>query len=1016
MEGFRDSPEGGRNDPEPSEGHAAEGETHTLRARFDVFLSHNSRDKNAVERVATSLQESGINPWFDRWNIAPGARWQKAIAEGMDASSSCAVFVGEADLGDWTQQELDIAFDRAAKDPRFRVFPVLLPGIPEPFDATRLPRFLSTRNWVDLRGGVRDTRGIQQLINAIKGIPLAGAPVVEARPGVCPYRGLQTFDEEHAEFFFGRDADVQRLLERLKEARFLAVLGPSGSGKSSLVRAGLVPALKKGALPESDTWQVVVARPGAAPLTVLASRLVTLFPQGAIQDTLDRLGSDERTLHLAVSQGLATEPEGRRVLWVIDQFEEVFTLCRSNSERVHFFNGLLHAALAPGGRTVVVITMRADFYARCAAFSDLAQAISANQHLAWPMATEALAQVIEEPARVVGLAVEAGLTETILRDVGDQPGALPLLEHALLELWERRRGGMLTLEAYREAGGVTGSLAKRADLVYEALPEAERAIARSVLLRLTQPGEGTEDTRRRAAFEELVGVGEEREAIEHVVSALTSARLLTTGTDPIGGERLVDVSHEALIRGWPRLREWLDEDRTGLRIHRRLTEAAQEWARAERDPEALYRGVRLAQANEWAERNPGAMNVIEAEFLRESVDAQERARRRRQRRVRVGAGALTGGLVVVAVLAIVAFLQKGRADEQSLLARSREIAATSLEQLERDPQLALLLAIEAYETAPTAQAEAAVRGALVSSHLRKVIPVDAPEIRSDVSPDGALIATGTPFGEVALWDRASGRRLAVLEPGAEPEEPPGPEGVPPGPGFVVVSFSPDGSRLFSGHEGGDGAIWSIPDGGLVTRLEGAGGGPFGPGGWTPDGRSVLTAAGGVALLWDAATGAIRAEVRIEERGPFTVATLSPDGRLVAMWAGPPDVHVMSVSTGRTVGVFEGNLIPGRGFSPDGRRLVLGGSETGDDGVRVVKVASGRARALTAGTLVNDAAFSPGGERLLTGGEGDTAHIWDVKTGRRLLDLSGHGGDLLRVSFSPDGKLALTAGEDSTARI
>jgi WD40 repeat protein len=1033
----RKSPEGvGATEQRASHAGRSDGDI-----RFDVFLSHNSRDKPAVERVARALKKQGLEPWLDAWHLTPGGDWQREIADGLRSSGSCAVFVGEADLGDWEQQELGLALDRAAKDPRFRVFPVLLPGIPEPFDAHRLPPFLSTRTWVDFRSGYADERALQRLIKAIKGIPLGGEEEPEARPGICPYRGLEVFEEEHAEFFFGRDADAQRLVELLKTGRFLAVLGPSGSGKSSLVRAGLVPAIRRGALPGSDDWKVTVLKPGAEPLTTLAGHVVDLFPTVSIHDTVDRLETDDRTLHLAVAQGMLRSPDEERALVVVDQFEEVFTLCREEELRRAFIANILHAGLNPGGRVVVVITMRADFYPKVSLYPELAQAVSANDFLAWPMEEWALAQSIEEPAREVGLELEEGLTDQILSDLREAPGALPLMEHALLELWERRRGNMLTLEAYRRIGGVEGALARRADEVYASLSPEEQSTARRVLLRLTQPGEGTEDTRRRASMTELAGRAEERESVERVVGALTDARLLTAGTDTRSNEQWVDVSHEALIRGWPRLRGWLEEDRAGLRTHRRLTEAAQEWERLERDPDTLYRGARLAEATEWAQRNPGALNELEEEFLKESVETEERARRGRVRRLRVAAGALAAGLIIVGTLAVLAFLQKGRADEQERLARSREIAATSLEQLERDPQLALLLAIEAYETAQTAQAEAAVRAGLVGSHLRRVIPVGAPETFADVSPDGGLIATGTAFGEVALWDRASGRRLAVLEPGAEPGEPeapppgpegppeeaeappegpdappPGPEGGPPGPGFAFVSFSPDGSRLFSGHEGGDAAIWSIPDGDLVTRLEGGGVLLF-SGEWTRDGRTVLTIAfGGLVRLWDSATGAVRAEFRFEESGgPPPLATLSPDGRLVAIWAGS-EVHVMSVSTRRTVGVFEGNLIPGRGFSPDGRLLVLGGSETGEDGVRVVDVASGRARPLTAGTGVVDAAFSPDGERLLTGGEGDTAHLWDVSTGQTLLELPGHGGDLLRVSFSPDGKLALTAGEDSTARI
>jgi hypothetical protein len=338
---------------------------------------------------------------------------------------------------------------------------------------------------------------------------------------------LSTFGEEHADFFFGRDADIQRLIEKLKTSRLLAVLGSSGSGKSSLVRAGLIPALRRGALPASETWTIKTLVPGAQPLAALAAQVLQLHAQGAMTTTLDEIRADPRALHLATIMALTERPSSDRVMWVIDQFEEVFTLCGDPGERAAFVAALLYAAGFPGGRTVVVLTMRADFYAKCATHPDLAAAISAHQFLVSPMEESDLRQAIEAPAWRVGLDLEPGLVATILEDVASQPGALPLLQHALLELWERRRGTMLTLEGYRESGGVEGAIARRADAIYDSFTPAQQAIARSVLLRLTQPGEGTEDTRRRATLDELTTAPEEREAVEHVVGQLCDARLLT---------------------------------------------------------------------------------------------------------------------------------------------------------------------------------------------------------------------------------------------------------------------------------------------------------------------------------------------------------------------------------------------------------------------------------------------------------------------------------------------------------
>lgn len=605
--------------------------------QFDVFLAHNSREKPAVETLAYKLRAEGLNPWLDKEQLIPGTRWQDGLADGLRASSTCAVFIGKNDLGNWESEELDMAQNRAANDRGFRVIPVLLPSLPDPFDPSPLPPFLFSRTWVDFRPGLNDARAFNRLVCAIRGIPPgpedSGPPVAtddRTKAEIVPYLGLRAFDEADARLFFGREADVQRLVEKLKAARFLAVIGASGSGKSSLARAGLVPALRRNALPGSDQWMIRVFRPGARPLAELALHLVRLRGEdqrpGALTEMEQELRRDERAMHNAVRLKLTSlqlkpeEEARRRALLVVDQFEEVFTLCQDDAERIRFLDNLLYASAALDGQSIVVLTMRADFYYKCAAYGGLSARIAAHQYLVGPMAKENLRQAVEEPARLAGLKIEPELLAEALAEVSNRPGTLPLLEYALLEVWKRRREGRLTLKAYRESGGVKEALAQRAEAVFTALSPNRQEIVKRVMLRLTQPGEGTDDTHRRVRMSEMFTRTDEREIVAEVINIFANERLLTTSADEQTQDQLVDVSHEALIRGWPRLRNWVEEDRAGLRTLLRLNDAAQEWRRENRDEELLYRGARLAVALEWRARNEGRLNELEREFLAASEE------------------------------------------------------------------------------------------------------------------------------------------------------------------------------------------------------------------------------------------------------------------------------------------------------------------------------------------------------------------------------------------------------------
>ena len=626
----------------------------------EIFLSYSRENVDSVHRIAVRLKQEGVEPWFDRWSLTPGGDWQQELSAGLARCSACAVFIGRGHVGAWVRQEVAVALERAVKDRAFRVFPVLLPGR-ERFDPETLPPFLRTRTWVDFRRGIESASALQDLIHAVKGLPFGPDVAIEPREDVCPYLGLRTFDERDADLYFGREAEVQRILEKLKAARMLGVVGPSGSGKSSLVRAGVVAALRAGGLVGSDGWPVRVMRPGAHPVRALAAALVSLSGETGMRATVAALADDARTLENACVLALGSRDPERRLVLVVDQLEEVFTLCSDRRQRDALFANLLFASTVPGGKTIVLATLRADFYPRLAAFRELAQALGSHHMLVAPLDDVALRQVIEQPALHVGLRLEAGLRDSILADVDGQSGALPLLSHAMLETWRRRRGGVLTLEGYRAGGGVRGAIAERAESVYGELTSPQRTLARRVLLRLTEPGEGTEDTRRRASLGELGASQQERDAVEAVVGRLVDARLLTTGRDAETADAWVEVSHEALIRGWPRLRRWIDEDREGLRVHRRITESAQQWENERRPRSLLYRGSQLDRALELRRRRPDDLNDVERAFVAAG------ARRRSLARAATGSAAALGvaALVWLALPDVRAYVWKREALGQS---------------------------------------------------------------------------------------------------------------------------------------------------------------------------------------------------------------------------------------------------------------------------------------------------------------------------------------------------------------
>ena len=528
-----------------------------------------------------------------------------------------------------------------------------------------------------------------------------------------PYKGLRPFDEADALDFFGREALVERLVSRLSEevegSRFLGVVGPSGGGKSSVVRAGLVPALRAGRLPGSERWFFLEMTPGARPLEALEAALlrIAVNPPTSLMEVLR---SDERGLRQAAERVLP--PDGSELFLVIDQFDELFTLVEDEAERSHFLASLLSAVNASNARVRIVVTLRADFYDRPLTYQGFGELLGARTQTVTPLSPRELQRAVAGPAERVGVVPEPALMAEIVADAADRPGALPLLQYALTEIFERRRNGILALADYRELGGLGGALAGRAEHLYTSGEEAGQEATRQLFLRLVDVEEGLEAVRRRIRRSELEAVEIDPGAMAAAIDGFQHHRLLTSDRDPVTREPTVEVAHEALLDGWERLRGWVEEAHDDLKTERRLATEAADWEAGGRDPSFLLRGSRLEQYEGWATQSDIALGAVEREYLTTSLrqretehraEEQQRAheaslKRRSVVRLRALVAVLTVGALVAASLALVAADRGRQAEREARVALARELAAAAVANLDVDTERSMLLALEAVET------------------------------------------------------------------------------------------------------------------------------------------------------------------------------------------------------------------------------------------------------------------------------------------------------------------------------
>jgi WD40 repeat protein/transcriptional regulator with XRE-family HTH domain/energy-coupling factor transporter ATP-binding protein EcfA2 len=820
-------------------------------------------------------------------------------------------------------------------------------------------------------------------------------------PGIPPYKGLLFFDESDSELFYGREVLTARLAEHVMDlamdasTRFLAVVGASGSGKSSLVRAGLAVALKRAG------WEVIVFTPTPIPIWMMETNL-----------NRSRIESAER------------------VLIIVDQFEELFTLCHDEIERINYIDQLLSLAQDKLKKITVVIALRADFYSHCAQYPLLCRAISAEQEYIGQMTPGELRHAIEEPARHGGWEFEPGLVDLLLNEIGvhgshePESGALPLLSHALLATWERRRGRMFTLDGYHASGGVHGAIAETAESVFtDLLNQEQQGIAHDVFLRLTELGEGTEDTRRRAALKELVRYPEEATQLRTVLSTLAEARLITLNEDS------AEVAHEALIREWQRLHEWLTQDREGLLLHRHLTEAAHEWDARMHDPSELYRGARLAQVREWASTNEDKMNVGERTFLAASIELEEHdalereAQRQREleaaqklaetqshaaKQLHRRAIILTGAFTLAILLAGIALSFANQAHQQAKVSSSRELAAAAISNLENDPERSILLALQAEKLADTLEAQNTLHRSILASRVMLVLHHDAEVWSVAYSPDGKRIASASQDKTAKIWNASTGELVLTLM---------GHSGSVNG-----IAYSPDGKRIATASDDHTARVWDAATGEELLTLSGHTDWVYRIA-FSPDGaRLVTTSNDKTARVWDAQTGT---EMLTFTRHGDVVfdAAFSPDGKRIATCGFDGTVRIWDSSSGEELLVLPiekeipGKIAPhGVAFSPDGKFVAVASNSVAAkmwDATTGKLVSSNNPG--SSQTLL-DITFKSDGKLAATAGFNNKAEVWDPVTGQVLYTLSGHSGVVNGVAFSPDGTRLATASWDHTVRV
>ena len=828
-----------------------------------VFISYSRRNKAFAERLARDLDDAGLEVWIDFRQITGGELWQNEIYRGIERSEFIIFCMSPASVESvWCNREI-----AAAREQNKLIIPIMVVDAYDDLKNSKDLSWILDVHFITFVAGYE--QAYTQLLDSLPGSrPVGVYDEFDPTQAQNPFKGLEAFQQTDAHFFFGRENMIARSLKRMQETHFIAFVGASGSGKSSLVRAGILPALRNGKIPSSETWRTAIFTPGAQPLESLVTRIM---PYLEVDDTrtIERVIKniqDPEIVKQYVDDILDDAPSDSRLLIVIDQFEEVFTRA-SVAEAKMFVDTLVNVVNTPNIRIQFIITMRADFFGSLSNYPRLAQLFEQqNMVIVTEMTAANIRRAIEGPVEAVGLKYEDGLVDRILDDVRSQPGSLPLLQYALRQLFDKRQGAVLTHSAYDEVGGVRRALAQHAEEIFSTLSEAQQETTRRLLLRLVEVSSSGEATRRRVARTELKFEDIDESAVDEVIDILTAAdsRLLITSREISTEEDSsstpiiwLEVSHEALIREWDRFKTWVSSRLEDLQYSTELRKLSQDWVASGRDVAYLLVGKRLTRAEVWIE-NADASD-LQREYITESLTARtqrENAEKERQQRelelerknaarLRLLAILLVVGFVGSIFAVILAVSQRNeleaitsqlqqRTDEleaqsaaleektSALALQSAELERTAAESqslalsaeadrafTDRDNDLAIALALQATGGSnPPIRAQSTLNNIALAAGTRRVIDTSNLTVLSlAYNADATQIVTGMNNGEIVVWNVATGRSIVRWD------------------GHIgnvnSVAYSPDGTRIVSGSSNSSNnlKVWDATTGEEIHNVQ-----------------------------------------------------------------------------------------------------------------------------------------------------------------------------------------------------